>query len=116
MISKLDQSGTNYVLNGSTNRLPGLMSLSFEGQDGEAILHKMDLMKIAISTGSACDSKRTEISHVLKAIGLKESLAKGTIRVSLCKNNTRYDCKCTNKGNSKMKGLISNGEAEEKLS
>ena len=88
LISKLDQSGTNYVLNGSTNRLPGLMSLSFEGQDGEAILHKMDLMKIAISTGSACDSKRTEISHVLRAIGLKESLAKGTIRVSLCKNNT----------------------------
>ena len=51
----------------------------------------MELMKIAISTGSACDSKRNIISHVLSSIGLKESLAKGTIRISLGKNNTHVD-------------------------
>lgn len=48
--------------------MPGIISLSFEGKDGEAILQRMDLMGICISTGSACDSNNTEISHVLQAI------------------------------------------------
>ena len=40
-----------------------------------------------VSTGSACDSVNTQISHVLKAICLDETLARGTIRLSLSKNN-----------------------------
>lgn len=68
--------------------LPGLLSLSFPGMDGEAILHRMDLMGISVSTGSACDSINTEISHVLQAIKLDEFHAKGTVRISLGKNNT----------------------------
>lgn len=65
--------------------------MSFAGVDGEAILHRMDLAGICISTGSACNSESTEISHVLKAIGLDEKHAKGTIRISLGKNNTADD-------------------------
>ena len=71
--------------------LPGLLSLSFPGKDGEAILHRMDLMGISISTGSACDSVNTEISHVLQAIRLNEDYAKGTIRISLGKYNTEEE-------------------------
>ena len=48
-------------------------------------------MGISISTGSACDSKNTEISHVLKAIKLDEELALGTIRISLGKYNTQAE-------------------------
>lgn len=88
---KLDESGIIYVRNGGNNRLPGLMSLSFRGKDGEAILHRLDLMGISISTSSACDSKNTEISHVLDSIHLDDTLAKGTIRISLGKNNTVDD-------------------------
>lgn len=51
----------------------------------------MDLMGVCISTGSACNSQDTEVSHVLKAIGLDEDLAKGTIRISLGKYNTMDD-------------------------
>lgn len=80
-----------YVRNGGDHTLPGVISLSFDGKDGEAILHRMDLMGVCISTGSACDSKNTEISHVLQAIRMPESLAKGTIRISLGKNNTADD-------------------------
>ena len=69
------------------------MSLSFPGYDGEAILHRLDLMGICVSTGSACDSKETQISHVLQAIHLDKEFAKGTIRVSLGKNNTIQDTK-----------------------
>ena len=68
--------------------LPGLLSLSFSGASGEAILHRMDLMGISISTGSACNRAHTEISHVLKAIRLEEKPAKGTVRISLGRNNT----------------------------
>lgn len=48
-------------------------------------------MNISISTGSACDSKRAEISHVLQAIKLPDALAMGTIRISLGKNNNEED-------------------------
>ena len=51
----------------------------------------MDLMGICISTGSACDSKNTEISHVLKAMRIPENVAEGTIRISFGKNNTEED-------------------------
>lgn len=91
LLDSLNESGIHYTRNGGDHTLPGIISLSFDGKDGEAILHRMDLMGICISTGSACDSKNTEISHVLQALCMPESLAKGTIRISLGKNNTEED-------------------------
>lgn len=79
--------GISFVRNGSDNHAKGIISLSFPEEEGETILHRLDLMGIMISTGSACDSVNTQISHVLKAICLDEILAKGTIRISLSKNN-----------------------------
>lgn len=67
------------------------MSLSFADQEGEMLLHRLDLMKICVSTGSACDSVNTQISHVLKAIHLDERIAEGTIRISLGKNNSEEE-------------------------
>lgn len=93
LIDQLDKSQIPYIRNGSHQTQPGIISLSFEGKDGEAILHRMDLMGVYISTGSACDSKNTEISHVLKAIKADERLAKGTIRISLGKENAVEDIK-----------------------
>ena len=91
LLDRLALTEIPFVRNGGDITLPGLISLSFPGADGEAILHRMDLMGICISTGSACNSKDTEISHVLKAIELDENLAKGTIRISLGKYNTVED-------------------------
>ena len=91
LIAQLDRAGITYTRNGSNTTLPGLISLSFPGEEGEAILHRMDLTGICISTGSACDSANIEISHVLQAIMLNESLAKGTVRISLGKNNKRAE-------------------------
>lgn len=84
-------SNIDFIRNGGDHHLPGSMSLSFRGYDGEALLHRLDLMGICVSTGSACDSKSTHISHVLQAIGLEDNLAKGTIRISLGKQNTTDD-------------------------
>ncbi len=88
LINKLSSSGIPYVQNGGRSRLPGLISLSFPDKDGEAILHRLDLKGICVSTGAACNSKETEISHVLRAIEIGESAAVGTIRISLGKQNT----------------------------
>lgn len=87
-LSHLNSAGIDFIRNGSENHIPGNVSISFKGQSGEMLLHRLDLMGICVSTGSACDSKETQISHVLKAIGLDESYAKGTIRVSFGKYNT----------------------------
>lgn len=91
LVGMLNSSGVKYAMNGGTNRLPGLLSLSFPEFDGEAILHRLDLAGICISTGSACNSKSTEISHVLQAIHLGDKYAKGTIRISLGKDNIEDD-------------------------
>jgi cysteine desulfurase len=91
LMDELSDAQIKFVRNGNNETLPGLISLSFAGMDGEAILHRMDLAGICISTGSACNSENTEISHVLQAINLDEQLSKGTIRISLGKNNTVSD-------------------------
>lgn len=91
LLKELRETNIPFVRNGGENTLPGLISLSFSGADGEAILHRMDLMGISISTGSACNSLDTEISHVLRAIQLEEKLAKGTIRISLGRYNTEVE-------------------------
>ncbi|MBQ2883601.1 MAG: cysteine desulfurase [Alphaproteobacteria bacterium] len=79
--------GISFARNGSDDHVKGIISLSFPEEEGETILHRLDLMGIMVSTGSACDSVNTQISHVLKAIRLDEILARGTIRISLSKNN-----------------------------
>lgn len=91
LISALNARKIPYVRNGSRHSLPGLVSLSFASNDGEAILHRMDLMGICISTGAACDSVNTQTSHVLQSMRMDDELAKGTIRISLGKNNTVED-------------------------
>ena len=91
LLHGLRDSGVVFFRNGGANTLPGLVSLSFPGKDGEAIFHRMDLMGVLISTGAACNSKSTEASHVLQAIKLDAYVAFGTIRISFCKYNSKED-------------------------
>ena len=91
LLQKLTENKLDFRYNGGKNHLPGLLSLSFKGADGEALLHRLDLMGISVSTGSACNSKSTELSHVLNAIDMPDEYAFGTIRVSLGYENTEED-------------------------
>ena len=88
LLSRLKQANIDFIQNGSSFRVPGNISLSFKHANGEAILHRLDLMGICVSTGSACDSVNTQVSHVLQAIRLDETYARGTIRISLSHENT----------------------------
>lgn len=107
LLLKLNRMGIPYKRNGGSNTLPGLMSLSFPGKDGETILHRLDLMGISISTGSACNSVNTEISHVLRAIQLDDCFARGTIRISIGKDNTPEDIENIAKALTKILSLPS---------
>lgn len=91
LLSGLSNANIRFFRNGSATHIPGNLSLSFPGYSGEALLHRLDLMGICVSTGSACNSQETQTSHVLQAIGLAPDLAKGTIRLSLGRNNSEND-------------------------
>ena len=87
----LNQGNIDYIKNGSDNKIPGNVSLSIKGVSGEMLFHRLDLKKIFISTGSACDSQNTQISHVIKAIAVPSDYAEGTIRISFGKDNEESD-------------------------
>jgi len=70
------------------NRLPNNCSIRFERIDGEALLLRLDLAGIAASSGSACTAGSQKVSHVLKAIGLGENEAKGSLRLTVGPENT----------------------------
>ena len=75
-------------LNGHTSqRLPGNLNVSFAGVEGEALLLALQ-PTVAVSSGSACTSATLEPSHVLEACGVKEELARSSIRFGLGRQNT----------------------------
>ena len=88
LLDNLSSSGLDFVRNGSPYHIPGNISLSFKNANGEALLHRLDLMGVCVSTGAACDTVNTQISHVLHAINADPDYARGTIRISLSSKNT----------------------------
>jgi len=84
-ISKID----NIRFNGNADQqLPSLINVSFYKAEGESILMTLDMLGIAISTGSACSSGSLEPSHVLTAMGIKPEWSHGSIRISLGRFNS----------------------------
>ena len=66
----------------SAARLPNTTLISIPGAKAESMLMAFDLDKIAVSNGSACSSGTVKTSHVLRAMGIEDDLAKGTLRIS----------------------------------
>ena len=76
-------------LNGhATQRLPNNANFSFTGVEGEPILLGLDMAGIAASSGSACSSGSLEPSHVLLALGQSAEIARGSLRLTLGRDNT----------------------------
>lgn len=72
-------------------RLPGNVSLCFEGVEGESLLLMLDLKGVCASSGSACTSGSLDPSHVLLSIGLPHEIAHGSLRLSFSDQNTLED-------------------------
>ena len=76
-------------LNGALERTsPFILNVGFAGVRGEVLLHYLEQDNIFVSTGSACSSRRRVVSHVLEAMGLEESVAEGSIRISFSHQST----------------------------
>ena len=87
-LSKIPHS----VLNGDLEkRLPGNVNFCFEGIEGESLLLLLDDKGICASSGSACTSGSLDPSHVLLAIGRPHEVAHGSLRLSLCEENTEEE-------------------------
>ncbi|MBF0279618.1 MAG: cysteine desulfurase [SAR324 cluster bacterium] len=67
--------------------LPHYLNISVPPIPAEVFLHHLEAEGIFVSTGSACSSKKTQISHVLKAVGLDSDVAKSIIRLSFSEQN-----------------------------
>jgi len=88
----------NATLNGTTDRsqrLPNTSNISFAGLNGPEILGRLDQAGICVSTGSACNAESKETSGVLKAMKIPYEVARGAIRFSLGRYNTREDIEYT---------------------
>ena len=84
---KLKASLDGLYLNGHPEqRLPGNLNLCFEGVQSHA--HLAGLKRVAVSTGSACDSESVKASHVLVAMGVPNELALTAVRFGLGRYNT----------------------------
>ena len=85
----LTDSGVNWQLNGDPeHKLPQVLNLRFPKVANDLLLMKLDLQKVAISTGSACTAGNIEPSHVLEAMYGKSSATKESIRISFGLGNT----------------------------
>jgi cysteine desulfurase len=79
-----------YINGSKKDRLPNTSNLSFKNVDGQALMMNIN-KNIALSSGSACTSASLEPSYVLKALGLTDDLAHGSIRFSLGRFTTEEE-------------------------
>ncbi len=90
-------------------KINGTVNISFDMIEGESILMLLDLEGVAVSTASACTSNSLEPSHVLRAIGVPDEIAQGSIRFSFGKNISKSDVDYTidvlEKAVAKLRGI-----------
>lgn len=69
-------------------RLPNNLNVTIDGVQGETVLLSLDMMGIEASAGSACTTGNSQPSHVLLAMGLDESSARASLRLSVGRGNS----------------------------
>ncbi|MDO9399551.1 MAG: cysteine desulfurase family protein [bacterium] len=94
LIAGITKNIPNVILNTDLNQsVPSHAHFSFIGAEGEAILISLDLVGVAVSTGSACASSSLQASSVLLAMGINEEVSHSSIRFTLGKNTTETEIK-----------------------
>jgi cysteine desulfurase len=98
LLTKLRQTFADKVIINSVegpNSLPNIVNFSFDLSkvkiDPDTLLINLDLKGIAVSSGSACTSGSIQPSHVLKAIGYADDIAKSSLRISFGRENTEKE-------------------------
>ena len=92
-ISSLQALIPEAIINGlSSERLPGIVNVTFPGTQSDTLLLLMDGEHISCSTGSACSAGVHEASHVLLAMGHSEITAQSSLRFSFGAASTTSEC------------------------
>jgi len=91
LLQQLSQMEKVVVFARQAECLPNTVLMAVPGIDGETLLMEMDRAGLAVSSGSACDSRKVEASRTLLAMGVDEALARCALRVSIGKDNTEQD-------------------------
>lgn len=77
-----------YWFNSSKLMAKNIISLTIPGVNSESLLLLLDQKEIYLSAGSACSATSSDVSHVLKGIGLSDEDATSTVRISMGVNTT----------------------------
>lgn len=72
-------------------RLPGSLHIFIDGIDAERLVFLLEAKGVFVATGSACAANSASRSHVLKAIGLTDSEADGSLRLTLGRMTSEED-------------------------
>ena len=91
--NEIDNISINTILNEHSS--PYIINVSFKYVRGEVLLHYLENKEIYVSTSSACSSRGTEKSHVLKSMGLCNQDIEGAIRICFSYENTKEDIDLT---------------------
>lgn len=92
LIKGIRENISEISFNGSLeNSIPNTLNVSFKGLEAEALLARLDMAGIAVSTGSACSSGANEPSRVLKAMGVHPDYAYSALRFSMSHSNTEEE-------------------------
>ena len=75
-----------------SERLPGIVNVTFPGTQSDTLLLLMDGERVSCSTGSACTAGVHEASHVLLAMGHNEITAQSSLRFSFGTSSTESEC------------------------
>ncbi len=75
-----------YLNGDAEHRLPGNLNVAFVGVEAQALI--VSLPDVAVSSGSACTSAKPEPSHVLRALGVDQARALGSLRFGIGRSNT----------------------------
>lgn len=83
LLDTLERQAPPVVVHGMAHGgLPGTLSVALPGVRADALVIALDLEGIAAATGPACAAGAAEPSHVLRAIGCDDDLARATLRLS----------------------------------
>ena len=95
---QLKKAIPNIVINGSTKvRLPNNIHLTIPDQDNERLLIELDEAGIMAAAGSACSASNEEPSHVLAAVGVSQSDAQASLRITMGRQTSQSEIDYTTK-------------------
>lgn len=93
-----------------SNSIPTTLNLAFKNVESESLMLLLDSNGIYVSSGSACNSKSLEPSHVLKSMGTPEEYIYNSIRLSWDETITveqiNYAVKCIKNNVKRIRGYV----------